>query len=86
MAAAAESAPLLGAPEAGHKAKAWLSRDHAEAAIGFLWQAGGIMACLNVYGLLQEKIMTQDWGGEAFTFTTFMVLCNRIFAMVSGVV
>ena len=44
------------------------------------------MACLNVYGLLQEKIMTQDWGGEAFTFSTFLVLCNRIFAMVSGVV
>merc|ERR1719265_690972 len=37
----------------------------------------GIIMTLVVYGLLQERIMTVPFGGELFTVSAFLVLCNR---------
>jgi len=37
----------------------------------------GIIATLVVYGVLQERIMTRPFGGEMFTVSAFLVLCNR---------
>jgi len=38
---------------------------------------GGIIATLLLYGIVQEKIMTVPFGGELFTVSAFLVLCNR---------
>ncbi|KAL3131114.1 hypothetical protein ABBQ38_000421 [Trebouxia sp. C0009 RCD-2024] len=40
----------------------------------------GIMASLVVYGVIQERIMTVSFGrnAERFTWSVFLVLCNRI--------
>ncbi|KAL3139172.1 hypothetical protein ABBQ32_005951 [Trebouxia sp. C0010 RCD-2024] len=40
----------------------------------------GIMAFLVVYSIIQERIMTVSFGrnGERFTWSVFLVLCNRI--------
>jgi len=38
---------------------------------------GGIISTLLVYGVLQEKLMTVPFGGELFTISAFLVLCNR---------
>jgi len=38
----------------------------------------GIISTLVVYGVLQEKIMTIPYGGELFTVSAFLVLCNRV--------
>jgi len=37
-----------------------------------------LVATLVIYGVLQEKIMTIPFGGELFTVSAFLVLCNRI--------
>lgn len=47
-------------------------------ALWCLFYGGGIIATLVVYGLLQEKIMQVPYGGELFTVSAFLVLCNRI--------
>merc|ERR1719321_2480382 len=38
----------------------------------------GIICTLVVYGLIQERIMTVPFGGELFTVSAFLVLCNRV--------
>merc|ERR1719265_52052 len=38
----------------------------------------GIISTLVLYGLLQERIMTVPFGGELFTVSAFLVLCNRV--------
>jgi adenosine 3'-phospho 5'-phosphosulfate transporter B2 len=43
----------------------------------------GIMGSFLLYGLLQERIMTQPYGdGEMFRSSAFLVLNNRIVAMI----
>jgi len=46
-----------------------------------IFYAGGIIGTLLVYGVLQERIMTQPYGTERVMFTdsVFLVLLNRIF-------
>jgi len=46
--------------------------------------ACGIIGALLVYGLLQERIMTVSYGGAFFTFSAFLVLLNRLFAVAFG--
>lgn len=41
----------------------------------------GIIGSLLVYGLLQERVMTVPYGGELFTVSVFLVLCNRLVAI-----
>jgi len=45
--------------------------------------AAGIIGCLLVYGLLQERIMSEPYGesGDIFKVSVFLVLCNRIVAV-----
>jgi adenosine 3'-phospho 5'-phosphosulfate transporter B2 len=38
----------------------------------------GIIGTLAVYGVVQERIMQYPYGGEFFTVSTYLVLCNRI--------
>jgi len=53
------------------------------AALGAFYGAG-IIGCLLVYGLLQERIMSEPYGGpsgELFKVSVFLVLCNRLVAV-----
>eukprot|EP00404_Azadinium_spinosum_P032993 CAMPEP_0180586172 /NCGR_PEP_ID=MMETSP1037_2-20121125/16484_1 /TAXON_ID=632150 /ORGANISM="Azadinium spinosum, Strain 3D9" /LENGTH=65 /DNA_ID=CAMNT_0022604285 /DNA_START=105 /DNA_END=299 /DNA_ORIENTATION=- len=42
--------------------------------------AAGIIGMLVLYGILQERIMTEPYGDEDFTVSVFLVFCNRIAA------
>jgi len=42
----------------------------------------GIIGCLLVYGLLQERIMSEPYGEDFFKVSVFLVLCNRLVAVV----
>lgn len=44
----------------------------------------GIIVTLGVYGVLQEQIMTQEFGGKLFSNSAFLVLCNRLVASALG--
>merc|ERR1719310_818740 len=41
----------------------------------------GIIVMLGLYGFIQEKVMTVEYDGEVFKYTVFLVLCNRLFAI-----
>jgi len=41
----------------------------------------GIIGCLLVYGLLQERVMSQPYGEDYFKVSVFLVLCNRVVAV-----
>lgn len=41
----------------------------------------GVLGALVIYGLLQERIMSKPYGGEYFTGSLFLVLCNRLCCM-----
>jgi len=43
--------------------------------------ASGIIGCLLVYGLLQERIMSEPYGDDFFKVSVFLVLCNRLIAV-----
>jgi adenosine 3'-phospho 5'-phosphosulfate transporter B2 len=69
-----ESEVSTGSPQANM----WVT-----AAWGAFYGAG-IIGCLLVYGLLQERIMSEPYGGpsgELFKVSVFLVLCNRIVAV-----
>ena len=42
----------------------------------------GLQGSYLVWGLLQEKIMTQKYSGESFTDSQFLVFVNRILALI----
>jgi len=42
----------------------------------------GLILSLLVYGVLQERIMSIEYDGELFAFSVFLVLCNRIAAVI----
>jgi len=48
--------------------------------------AAGIIGMLVLYGLLQERIMTIPYGAELFSFSVFLVFCNRVAAVVFAMV
>jgi adenosine 3'-phospho 5'-phosphosulfate transporter B2 len=41
----------------------------------------GIIIMLGFYGVIQERVMSVPYGGELFKASIFLVLCNRIFAV-----
>jgi adenosine 3'-phospho 5'-phosphosulfate transporter B2 len=41
----------------------------------------GIIIMLGLYGVIQERIMSIPYDGEFFQVSIFLVLCNRIFAV-----
>mmetsp|Transcript_1372 Transcript_1372/g.2135 ORF Transcript_1372/g.2135 Transcript_1372/m.2135 type:complete len:348 (-) Transcript_1372:36-1079(-) len=41
----------------------------------------GIIICLGVYGVIQERIMSLPYDGEFFKVSVFLVMCNRIWAV-----
>lgn len=45
----------------------------------------GIVLTLVVYGLLQERMMTVSYDGELFKSSVFLVLCNRLAAVLFAV-
>jgi len=51
-----------------------------------VFYGAGIILTLVVYGVLQERIMTQPYGpgGDFFTNSVFLVMCNRFAAVVSA--
>jgi len=51
-----------------------------------LFYASGIVGMLVVYGVLQERIMTMPYDNETFTFSVFLVFCNRMAAVVFAIV
>lgn len=46
----------------------------------------GVIFTLGIYGFLQEKVMTTPYGSEMFKGSVFLVLCNRLFAVVTSTV
>ncbi|KAI7845535.1 hypothetical protein COHA_000958 [Chlorella ohadii] len=50
------------------------------------WCCAGVIGCLVAYGVLQEKIMQGSFDGERFTFSLFLVLCNRLTTMSLAVI
>lgn len=46
----------------------------------------GIIGSLVLYGLLQERIMSQPYGHDYFKVSVFLVLCNRLVAIVFSLV
>uniref|UniRef100_A0A7S3VIB7 Sugar phosphate transporter domain-containing protein n=1 Tax=Dunaliella tertiolecta TaxID=3047 RepID=A0A7S3VIB7_DUNTE len=47
------------------------------------WCVSGVVGCLMLYGVLQERIMTRPFGepgkdAEHFKYSLFLVLCNRL--------
>mmetsp|Transcript_114259 Transcript_114259/g.224107 ORF Transcript_114259/g.224107 Transcript_114259/m.224107 type:complete len:355 (-) Transcript_114259:173-1237(-) len=49
-----------------------------------MWGAvygGGIIVMLGMYGVIQERIMSEPYGTEFFKASVFLVLCNRLVAI-----
>lgn len=46
----------------------------------------GIIGSLVLYGIFQEGIMTMPYDGTRFTFSVFLVLCNRLAAVIFAVI
>ena len=42
------------------------------------WCVSGIIGCLVIYGILQERIMQEPFDGERFKYSLLLVLCNRL--------
>jgi len=45
----------------------------------------GIIGFLVIYGLLQERIMANPYDGDMFRMSVFLVLCNRVVAIIFAV-
>jgi len=50
-----------------------------------VFYAGGIILALLVYGLLQERIITLEYGGELFSYSVFLVFSNKVVAVVFAI-
>jgi len=50
-----------------------------------LFYANGIILALLVYGLLQERIITLEYGGEMFSYSVFLVFSNKVFAVIFAI-
>jgi len=61
-------------------------RTRLQSALWCLFYGAGIIGMLLVYGLLQERIMSEPYGTEMFHISVFLVFCNRMFAVLYAVV
>lgn len=57
---------------------AFFAKIKADDRLHLAWCISGVIGCLVAYGILQERIMQEPFGGEAFSYSLFLVLCNRI--------
>jgi len=59
-----------------------------ESASWCCFYGAGIIVCLVIYGLLQERIMSMPYGDppEYFTDSVFLVFCNRMVAVLFAIV
>eukprot|EP00929_Paragymnodinium_shiwhaense_P008575 TRINITY_DN112531_c0_g1_i1.p1 TRINITY_DN112531_c0_g1~~TRINITY_DN112531_c0_g1_i1.p1 ORF type:complete len:387 (+),score=82.62 TRINITY_DN112531_c0_g1_i1:66-1163(+) len=46
----------------------------------------GIIVSLGIYGVIQERVMSIPYEGEMFKVSVFLVLCNRLWAILYAVV
>jgi len=53
-----------------------------QSALWCLFYGAGIVGMLLIYGLLQERIMSEPYGNDLFTISVFLVFCNRLVAIV----
>jgi len=58
----------------------------AAAAFWISVYAAGIIVMLALYGVLQERIITIPYDGVMFSFSVFLVFCNRVAAVVFAAV
>lgn len=75
---------LIPSTEGGGKGS--MSTDHgpsfAKNSLVLVYCFLGLQSSYLMWGLLQEKIMTQTYSGKAFTDSQFLVFVNRILALV----
>lgn len=62
--------------------KPTVEESQLQSAIRCVSLASGIILGLGVYGVLQERIMSEPYGEEQFTTSVFLVFCNRVAAIV----
>merc|ERR1719195_2195857 len=63
-----------------HHGSTWIPRGFSAA----MWAAlygFGVIACLLLYGLYQERVMAYPYDGEYFPDSTWLVLYNRAFGV-----
>jgi len=63
-----------------------LSKADASSGLECAMYGLGIIGSLGVYGVIQERIMTIPYDGEIFKTSVFMVLCNRLWAILYAAV
>merc|ERR1719471_956402 len=61
-------------------------RTACQTAMWCLFYGAGIIGMLLVYGLVQERIMSEPYGTEMFTISVFLVFCNRMFAVLYAMI
>jgi len=59
--------------------------DRVISALWCLVYGFGIIGMLGIYGVLQERIMSQPYDGEYFKVSLFLVLCNRVVAILYAI-
>lgn len=57
----------------------------ASSAFWCTFYGAGIIVTLVLYGILQEGIMTVPYDDETFSFSVFLVLCNRLAAVIFAI-
>jgi len=57
------------------------NKDAWQAASNCILYGLGIIFCLGLYGVIQERIMSVPYEGELFKVSVFLVLCNRLVAI-----
>lgn len=73
-------------PDAAEPAREELRRSLLKTASYGAFYGCGIIGCLLVYGLLQERIMAEPYGEEYFDISVFLVLCNRAVAVLFAII
>jgi adenosine 3'-phospho 5'-phosphosulfate transporter B2 len=56
--------------------------ENLDAAVWCVVYGLGIVGMLGMYGVIQERIMSEPYDGEFFKVSVFLVLCNRLVAIV----
>merc|ERR1719502_976371 len=60
----------------------WLYKHAAPSQLHLYFSCCGVIACLGLYGVQQERIMAMPYGEEFFACTLFLVFLNRVGAVV----